>query len=141
MTDATVNSIEPKAVPNAAERLRRRRYAAERRFKVYGIASIAVAISALLLLLGSMALKGASAFLQTHMVLNVELPREDLAPGGKIDEQTLRDANYSAYLRKALRSLNRVPKRLGVDPKLVKVVDLFKGLVDGGVDGFLSGLL
>lgn len=104
MTDVASQSAPPSPAATAAERLRRRRYAAERRFKIYGIASICVAISALFLLLGSMAFKGAAAFLETSVTLQVELPKEDLAPDGKIDRETLNDANYSAFLRKALRT-------------------------------------
>jgi phosphate transport system permease protein len=104
MTDGTSKPAKRVTAGSAADRLRRRRYAAEFRFKMYGIVSIVVAISALLLLLGSMTLKGASAFLQTTITLEVELPSEDLAPDGKIDPQILGDANYVAYLRKSLRS-------------------------------------
>lgn len=84
-------------------RRRRRRYAAERRFRIYGVLSIAVAVGALCLLLGSMAMKGWSAFMQTHIVLDVELPRDELAPGGQIDMRGLREANYATFLRRALR--------------------------------------
>ncbi len=89
---------------DAALRLRHKRYASERRFNIYGIISIAVALGALCLLIGSMASKGWSAFQQTYIILEVELPRDDLAPQGKIDAETLRDVNYVSYLRKSLRT-------------------------------------
>jgi len=88
---------------NLAARLRKKRYAAERRFRLYGIISISIALGALCLLIGNMATKGWSAFMQTYIILEVELPRDDLAPGGKIDTETLREANYVSYLRKSLR--------------------------------------
>jgi phosphate transport system permease protein len=88
---------------NLAARLRKKRYAAERRFRLYGIISISIALGALCLLIGNMATKGWSAFMQTYIILEVELPRDDLAPGGKIDTETLRAANYVSYLRKSLR--------------------------------------
>ncbi|MDX1484557.1 MAG: phosphate ABC transporter permease PstA [Alphaproteobacteria bacterium] len=84
-------------------RRRKRRYAAERRFRIYGMLSIALAVGALCLLLGSMAAKGWSAFLQTYIVLEVELPAAELAPQGRVDMEALRQANYTGYLRKALR--------------------------------------
>ena len=90
--------------PDAAALRRNKRYAAERRFKLYGILSISLALGALCLLIGSMTAKGWSAFLQTHIVLEVELPREDLAPAGQINAATLREANYTGYLRRALRA-------------------------------------
>ncbi len=89
---------------NPALQRRNKRYAAERRFRLYGIVSISIALGALCLLIGSMASKGWSAFQQTYLILEVELSKEDLAPGGKIDAATLREANYVSYLRKALRA-------------------------------------
>ena len=88
---------------NLAIQLRKKRYAAERRFRLYGIISISIALGALCLLIGNMAAKGWSAFMQTYIILEVELPRDGLALGGKIDIETLREANYVAYLRKSLR--------------------------------------
>ena len=89
---------------DTALRLRKKRYASERRFKICGVISIAVALGALCLLIGSMVSKGWSAFQQTYIILEVELPRDDLAPQGKIDAETLRDVNYVSYLRKSLRA-------------------------------------
>jgi len=87
-----------------AHKRRDKRYAAERRFRLYGIISILIALGALCFLIGSMAAKGWSAFLQTYIVIEVELPRDDLAPAGKIDAESLREVNYVSYLRKSLRS-------------------------------------
>jgi len=92
------------SIADAAAQRRKKRYAAERRFRLYGIASILVALSALFLLIGTMTLKGWSAFYQTYMVLEIELPAAELAPGGRIDVATLRDANYAGYLRRALQT-------------------------------------
>lgn len=159
MTDDPLKSAER----SAAERSRRRRYAAERRFKLYGIASIAAAIGALLLLIGSMVIKGASAFLETSIVLQVELPKEDLAPDGKIDPQTLADANYVAFLRRALRShfpgvKSRRDKRklyklisggapfilqnkIVDDPSLIGRTITFTAIASDDVDQFIKGNL
>jgi phosphate transport system permease protein len=90
--------------PSPVLQRRNKRYAAERRFRLYGIISISIALGALCLLIGSMASKGWSAFLQTYITLEVELPRDDLAPGGKIETATLRDVNYVSFLRKSMRS-------------------------------------
>lgn len=89
---------------DAAAGRRAKRYAAERRFKLYGILSISLALGALCLLIGSMTAKGWSAFIQTYIVLEVELPQEELAPGGRIETATLREANYTSFLRKSLRA-------------------------------------
>jgi phosphate transport system permease protein len=102
MTDRGPPSVMKQS--DTAARRRKRRYAAERRFKLYGILSICIALAALCLLIGNITAKGWSAFLQTHIVLEVELPRGELAPDGKIDSASLRDANYTIYLRRALRA-------------------------------------
>ena len=102
MTDGGPPSVMKQS--DTAARRRKRRYAAERRFKLYGILSICIALAALCLLIGNITAKGWSAFLQTHIVLEVELPRGELAPDGKIDSASLRDANYTIYLRRALRA-------------------------------------
>lgn len=49
-----------------------RRHAAERRFRIYGMASILIALGALFLLLGTMTLRGWSAFFQTHIRLDIQ---------------------------------------------------------------------
>ena len=101
MTESSLPSVTAQSI--TAARLRTKRYAAERRFKLYGVLSISIALAALCLLIGNMTAKGWSAFLQTHILLEVELPSEELAPNGKIDTASLRDANYTTYLRRALR--------------------------------------
>jgi phosphate transport system permease protein len=104
MTDGSKTPAPAARGNDAAAQRRRKRYAAERRFRLYGIASIIIALSALFLLIGSMAAKGWSAFFQTYLVLEIDLPATELAPNGKIDEAVLRDANYAGYLRRALLS-------------------------------------
>lgn len=98
MTDATPASTD------TARKLRQKRYAAERRFRLYGIVSIMIAVGALLLLLGSMVIKGSSAFLQSYLSLSITLPAEDFMVDGKIDQAATRDANYVTYIRAALRT-------------------------------------
>jgi phosphate transport system permease protein len=80
----------------------RRRRIAELRFRFYGIASLALAVGALALLLGSMIEKGYSAFLQTRITLEVPLPASEIDPEGRRSEQAIRDANWTAILRNAL---------------------------------------
>jgi len=139
MTDGTQTGIT--TVSDAAARRRVKRYAAERRFKLYGIVSITLALGALGLLIGNVVLKGWPAFFQTHIVLQIELPREDLAPGRRIDDATLREANYVGYLRRALRAhfpeaKSRRDKRLlhrllssGAPFELQKLVQSDTGLI------------
>jgi phosphate transport system permease protein len=83
----------------------RRRYAAERRFRLYGLLSVAVAVAALLALLGSMVARGWSALHQTYVTLEVTVDAETVAPAGRSDAKTLADADYTALVRGALYGL------------------------------------
>lgn len=88
----------------ASARLRRR-YAAEKRFQLYGMASISVAVIALVLLLGTVISNGWSGFLSTSVSLEV-MVAEDLAdPGGKRLPEDLNRGDYQNILRAGLRGL------------------------------------
>src|SRR3990172_2784494 len=83
----------------AAERRLQRRYAAERRFRFYGAAAIAIALGALGLLLGSIVFQGASAFVQHEVTLDVHFDPAILDPEGTRDRAVLSAANYPALVR------------------------------------------
>ena len=78
------------------------RYAAERRFRFYGIASIAIALSFLALLLISIVGKGYTAFVQSEVSLSVTFDGSVIDPEGKRDPAVLSNADYAALVRKAL---------------------------------------
>jgi phosphate transport system permease protein len=84
----------------------RRRYRAERRFRALGLAAIAVALVALVVLLASITARGWSAFLRTEIRLDVPLHASLLSlPEGAGEEQlrqALPDADWAAPLREAL---------------------------------------
>ncbi len=79
-----------------------RRRAAERRFRRYGIFSIAIAVGALCLLLGNMAFKAWPAFQQTHIELEIKFDADRIDPDGARKPEALRSANYTALVRRAL---------------------------------------
>ena len=60
------------------ERLVAKRYAAERRFKFFGLAAITLSVGFLAFLLITMAWKGAGGFTRTEIQLNIDFPRSDL---------------------------------------------------------------
>ena len=97
--------IEPENHTQRMQQQMRRRHAAERRFKLYGIAAIMVAIGALLWLLGSIIISGHSAFVQTHLTLDIHFDPEIIDPAGTRDAGTLQRANYAALYNRALRNL------------------------------------
>ena len=83
----------------------RRRYAAERRFRLYGLASIGLAGLMLLLLVGSIVQKGHSAFWQTYVKLDVTFAEGVLNPdGGPVDHHELERADYMSLVRDGLKA-------------------------------------
>lgn len=91
--------------PDLSEARLRRRYAAERRFKLYGIVAIALAIGMLGVLLLSIVAKGYTAFVQTHIALDIHFDPAEIDPEGTRDPEVLGRANYDALVRDALRAL------------------------------------
>ncbi|NQW11632.1 MAG: phosphate ABC transporter permease PstA [Alphaproteobacteria bacterium] len=90
--------------PTIAHAHLRRRYAAERRFKLYGLASIAVAGLVLLLLIGSIVSKGYSAFWQYYVQIDITFAAEELNPnGGQVEDTTVRSADYLKLVRDGLK--------------------------------------
>ncbi len=86
----------------AAAKHLKKRYAAERRFKWMGIAAIAFALMSLAVLLTTVLRNGATAFVQTHISLDIDFKAEHITPGGQTDEATLAQGDYVALIRDAL---------------------------------------
>ncbi|WP_448203680.1 phosphate ABC transporter permease PstA [Azospirillum sp. sgz302134] len=130
----------------------RRRYAAERRFRMAGMAAVALASMMLVVLLGSIISKGYTAFWQTQLRLEVTLDK------AQVDE-----GNYAAILRQALyaqvpeakdrasrRSLNellssgapyQLEKMVRENPALVGTTQTVWVLADDEVDQFMKGFI
>ena len=88
----------------------KKRYAAERRFRFYGMAAIGTAVFFVFLLFGSIVHNGWSAFLQTELGLTVHFDESVIDKSGTRDRMTLLTANYQKLARGALYA------ELGVDP-------------------------
>jgi phosphate transport system permease protein len=101
MSDAVVNLAVPRRAVVDDARLRRR-YAAERRFRLYGALAIATALGMLALLLASIISTGYTAFWKTEIALDLELDREVIDPNGSGDPQALLRADYQALVNRAL---------------------------------------
>lgn len=88
------------------------RYAAERRFRAYGLAAVALGLFFLFLLLGSVIAQGYTAFWQTSIQLDIEFDEEVIDPDGNrdSDRMVLLTANYPLLAQRALH------EKLGVDP-------------------------
>ena len=85
-------------------RLRRRR-AAERRFRAYGIVAITLAVAALATLFTSIAGNGYTAFQQTFIELEVTYDPEVLGLGEARDAAAVSAANYSGLVKKTMRDM------------------------------------
>ena len=82
----------------------KRRYAAERRFRAYGIAAISFGLIFLAILLSTVIRNGYTAFQQTAITLPVEFAEKTIDPSNKraTDPSVLNAANYGALLRDAI---------------------------------------
>lgn len=89
------------------ERSLARRYRSERAFRLFGLAATTVGIVFLLFFFSTLFAKGASAFLQTNIRLDVEFSEDILAPDGTLD---LAFADFDAIVRNAL--LSKFPEPL-----------------------------
>ncbi len=96
----------------ATQRQLRRRHRAERRFRALGLGAIGIALTALVLLVASIAARGWSAFVSTELRLDVPLEAALLGLPEGADaatrEQALEAADWGAPLREAL--MRRFPE-------------------------------
>jgi len=82
----------------------RRRHAAERRFRRYGMVAVGLALSTLVVLLGSIAWRGLPGFFQHTVTLDVVLSADVLDPDGTRNPQQLATADYGRILKQSLRA-------------------------------------
>jgi len=82
-----------------------KRYAAEKRFRLYGIVAIVASLGFLVLLLTSIISKGWPAFTQTYVKLDIELDADTLGLGEQRTRSELLAANYNAVIRQSMREL------------------------------------
>ena len=142
----------------------RRRYAAEARFRAYGLTAIMVALGVLAFLFYSIISQGWTAFLQTEYRVAVEFDAAMIDPDGKRDQSVLFGAEYSALARRAVqkalgietrdrlarRDLNQLLSR-GVDvqlrdmvlrdPSIIGKTVTVPLLAHGNVDALLKGAI
>jgi phosphate transport system permease protein len=103
-------SSDPGARTSAAiKKSIRGRYAAERRFRLYGVGAILFGLTFLAVLFSSILATGYTAFVQSSFKLDVFLDRQVIDPGGQKEQNALMTANYELLARRALAS------SLGVD--------------------------
>ena len=81
-----------------------KRYAAEKRFRLFCMAAVGFGLTALVVLFTDIIVKGHSAFLQTHVRLDVHFDPAVISPDGSRDEETLSAADYGALVKEAIRA-------------------------------------
>jgi phosphate transport system permease protein len=91
--------------PDLSEARLARRYAAERRFRLYGLVAVLIAVGMLIVLLGSIVSNGYTAFWQTQIALDVNLDPDVLAPDGDTSPEALKNANYRTLVFNATENL------------------------------------
>ncbi len=74
-----------------------KRQSAERSFRVYGIFAIILSLSFLFIMIGSIGLRGATAFKQSFVQIEMEIPSD------KIDADNIKRARFGKLLKAALR--------------------------------------
>jgi len=84
---------------DASARRNRRRKAADRRMRLYGISAIVLALGLLGVLLASLISTGAASFVQTHVQFDVFVDPE------MVDAEAPADGNYRGILRNSYKAL------------------------------------
>ncbi len=150
----------------AADARTKKRNAAEKRFRAYGLSAIIVAMSALLILLTSVLVNGLSSFQQTFITMDIELAEERVDKEGNRDPAEMAKTTtigYNSILRDALIATiegeglttdlsNRdiadmiskeasatVRDRVLANPDLVGQTVTFDVLASGRIDGYFKG--
>ena len=104
MTDPSPPSLRSDTAQAVKAGLRRR-YAAERRFKAYGIAAIGVALLMLAIMFGTIIGNGWSAFRQTYVQMEVLVDAAEIDPDGNRDPTALSRGDYEKLIKLSLREM------------------------------------
>ncbi len=129
MTDISFGSTTFAAAPPRRDIGLKRRYRAERRFRIYGMLAISVGLLFLAVMLVSIVSKGYTAFWQTTVTLPITFDEKVIDPGNKraTDHNALVAANYPKLVENALVA------RLGIDPSDKPAIARLKGFMSDGV--------
>ncbi|MEH0073776.1 phosphate ABC transporter permease PstA [Pannonibacter sp. Pt2] len=162
----SVDTASFKSIYNPDARTRRRN-AAERRFRMYGMAAVIIGLLSLVILLSSVLASGLAAFRQTFVTIDVTLDASVLDKAGNRDLEDLKKVSTVGYGNLIQKSLLETLKRDGIDtggmsakdifdlvskeapatlrnmvladPQLVGQTISFKAFANGRVDGYFKG--
>ncbi len=98
-------AIKKAAVADRVNARLKRRYAAERRFRLYGLFSVAIALSFLAILFANIIQKGYSAFVQHQVQLEIYFDPEVIDSEGAREFDVLSRAKYASLVKRAIDRL------------------------------------
>ena len=104
MTESTLPAVGLRRADLSEQRLKRR-YAAEKRFRLYGASAIGIALAILGLLIGTIVSNGYTAFVQTYLAVPIYLDAQAIDPEGTRDTETLYRADYQSLVKGGLREM------------------------------------
>jgi phosphate transport system permease protein len=166
MTDVTLGNLAAgRRVDVTSEQAQARvraRYRAERRFRAYGLAALAVTAVFLVVLMADIVRNALPAFTQHSLVIDVPVSAEAIDPGGKKDVATIMGADYFPITRDALNTLvpgiegraaqraltgllssgaaDALRSQLAADPSLVGKTIRAKLMLSDDADLYLKGI-
>ncbi len=101
----TEQPVKVNAASTTTEKVKstlKRRYAAEKRFRFYGIMAIFASLAFLVVLITSIFIKGWPAFTSTYVKLDIPLSEDVLGANTESEYKELRAANYSKAIKDAM---------------------------------------
>ncbi|OIQ44809.1 MAG: phosphate ABC transporter, permease protein PstA [Roseobacter sp. MedPE-SW] len=121
MTDFSPTPDQPAAAQSSLLTLSKRtiqRNAAEKRFKAYGIAAIAVGLVMLLVLVTTIVGRGTGAFQQTFITVNVELLESKLDKNGERNIEDIKRVTTFGYAPLIKGAMQQTISDLGIETNL-----------------------
>jgi phosphate transport system permease protein len=125
MTNISLDTLTASAARPRRDIGLKKRYAAERRFRLYGVLAIAIGLAFLAVMLTSIVSKGYTAFWQTTVTLPINFDEKVIDPSNKraTDPNVLITANYPKLAETALI------EKLGIDANDKAEIRKLKGFL------------
>ncbi len=131
MTDATMQPSPSGTASSGQSDLNRKRYAAEKRLNMYGVAAVRIGVLALVMLLGSILSKGLPAFSQTFLKADIYLDPAVLDPEGSRDPAAISKIMTFSYDPLIKDSLTKLADELSAGPVPDATPQLLADMVSG----------
>lgn len=133
MTHAPLGAVASHVIPaNERAALTRRRYAAERRFRAYGMGAVLISIVAVVVLLASILERGLPAFWQTYIRAEIFLDPAAIDPTNSRDPAVLSKTMTFAYTPLIKSSITGLAEELRAGPAPEITPELLAAMVSDG---------